>query len=142
MRSDGRQVVTFDGDDLRAIFGGGWGYERRDRVELAHVYFRLCAHLVDEGAVVVISAVAMFDEVRDWVRANIRDARIVYLDVPHEVRLERDGRTKHVYSTADVETLYDEPRRPDLRIANHGTTTPEEAARQIVALFGEGRVDG
>ena len=139
LRASGAHVVAIDGDHLREIFGGGWGYERHDRVELAHVYFRLCRHLVDQGAVVVISAVAMFREVREWVRVNIPNSRIVYLDVPHDVRVRRDEATKHVYATGDVESIYDEPYEPDARIPNHGTVSPQDAATMVLdALTGPG----
>src|SRR5690349_19296873 len=44
LRAEGTPTVFLDGDDLRAIFAGRWGYDRQARVELAHIYFRLCSH--------------------------------------------------------------------------------------------------
>ncbi|MBB3042203.1 adenylyl-sulfate kinase [Nocardioides soli] len=133
LRERVRSVVCLDGDDLRGILAGRWGYEDADRRELARVYFRLCSHLASQGSVVVISAVAMFDEVRQWVRANVPGVFIAYLDVPREVRLARDAETKGVYrGKPDLESSYDEPTDPDLRIANHGAVTPRDAAARIV----------
>jgi adenylylsulfate kinase-like enzyme/SAM-dependent methyltransferase len=137
LRGQGRRVVLLDGDDLRNIFAGRWGYERRDRVELAGVYFRLCSHLAAQGSVVVISAVAMYDEVRAWVRANVPRSLIAYLHVPHDVRVDRDATTKGVYTDgADLESMYDEPSDADLEIANFGDVTSAEAASAIVERFG------
>ena len=45
LRRRNHSTVLLDGDDLRSIFSGRWGYDRADRVELARVYFRLCSHL-------------------------------------------------------------------------------------------------
>ena len=137
LRAQGQQVTYLDGDDLRSIFARRWGYGREDRVELAHVYFRLCSHLAAQGHVVIIAAVAMYAEVRDWVRANIPHSTIAYLDVPREVRVERDARTKRLYSSsgADLEQGYDEPIDADLRIQNHDEVSPDAAARVIVDHF-------
>ena len=136
LRAQGQQVTYLDGDDLRSIFARRWGYEREDRVELASVYFRLCSHLAAQGQVVIIAAVAMYAEVRDWVHANIPHSTIAYLDVPREVRLERDSRTKQVYSSGvDLEKGYDEPVDADVRIQNHDEVSPDAAARVIVDHF-------
>lgn len=146
LRDRGVPVILLDGDDLRSIFARRWGFEHEDRLELARVYFRLCSHLASQGHVVVISAVAMYDEVRSWVRANIPRSTIVYLDVPREVRLERDASTKQVYAPgADLESGYDVLSDPDLRLENHGGMSPTQAAATVVDHFlsdpGEVRVD-
>lgn len=60
LRGRGHSTMILDGDDLRSIFSGRWGYSRTDRVELAKVYFRLCSHLASQRHVVVIAAVAMY----------------------------------------------------------------------------------
>jgi bifunctional enzyme CysN/CysC len=136
LREQGHQVAFLDGDDLRSIFAGRWGYGRSDRVELAHVYFRLSSHLASQGITVVIAAVAMYAEVRTWVRSNIPHSVIAYLEVPRDVRLARDERTKGVYRQGtDLEEMYDEPSDADVRVANHGDTTPAEAAATVVRAY-------
>lgn len=133
LREEVASVISLDGDDLRGILAGRWGYDSADRRELARVYFRLCSHLASQGSVVVISAVAMFDEVRRWVRDNVPGVFIVYLDVPREVRVDRDARTKGVYRGGnDPESSYDEPEDADLRVPNHGAVTARDAADRIV----------
>lgn len=142
LREDDAPVIRLDGDDLRSIFAARWGYERADRVELARVYFRLCSHLASQGVVVVIAAVAMYEDVREWVRTNIPRSMEVYLDVPLEVRVSRDEGTKQVYtSLTDLEGMYEPPSDPDLRIENFGDTTPASAARHVVHAY-LSRADG
>ena len=58
LKKNNYKTIYLDGDDLRAIFGYSWGYDRAKRIELAHIYFRMCNHLSTQGYVVIISAVA------------------------------------------------------------------------------------
>jgi adenylylsulfate kinase-like enzyme/ubiquinone/menaquinone biosynthesis C-methylase UbiE len=133
LRAQGIATVLLDGDDLRSIFAGRWGYSREERVELARIYFRLCSHLAAQGIVVVICAIAMYDDVREWLKEHVSGAVEVFLDVPEKERRARDRATKDIYEQIGAQAaLYDEPRRPDLIIRNYGDVTPETASREIV----------
>lgn len=68
LRAAGTTAVILDGDDLRAILAHRWGYGRSERIDLALVYLRLASTLAAQGQTVVLSAVAMFDEVRAFAR--------------------------------------------------------------------------
>lgn len=138
LRADGLKTVFLDGDDLRSIFGEKWGYQRENRIELAKVYFRLCSHLASQGLTVVIAAVAMYDEVRQWLKVNVPNSYEVFLDVPERYRIERDKKTKGIYSRiGDVSSLYDEPKNPDLTVPNYDLS-PDDAAEKIKAYFYSG----
>lgn len=129
-------VIFLDGDDLRNIFAEKWGYARSDRIELARVYFRLCSYLSSQGFTVVLAAVAMYDEVREWIRSNIPNVIEVFLDVPEEERIRRDKLTKNVYARlGSLTDLYDEPTDPGLRVPSFGEVSPDEAASRIVTHF-------
>ncbi|HOY76923.1 MAG TPA: adenylyl-sulfate kinase [Hyphomonadaceae bacterium] len=124
--------VYLDGDELRSILANQWGYERADRIELGRVYFRLCSHLASQGLTVTIAAVAMYDELRQWVKQNIPGAVEVFLDVPQDELLRRDGKTKGIYKNfADTKKLYDDAKSPDLVVRNHGDTSAGDSAKQI-----------
>ncbi|WP_306534116.1 adenylyl-sulfate kinase [Geobacter sp.] len=136
LEEKGVNVVFLDGDDLRAIFGGKWGYERTDRIELAHAYFRLCNTLAAQGVTVIICAVAMYEEIYTWFRTNVDRSVQVYLKVPTEERVSRDKATKNIYqSMGDVSKLYDEPSSPDIVIENYGPTSPDNSARLIIEAY-------
>ncbi len=78
----------------------------------------------------------MYDDVRAWVRINVPGSLIVYLDVPHDVRLSRDAGTKNVYgSGADPEASYDEPLDADLRLKDDEEVSPVDVAAIIVERF-------
>src|SRR5688572_6364776 len=63
LRQRGMATAFLDGDDLRRIFAGKWGYGRSERLELGKVYLRLCSHLASQQVTVIISAIAMYAEV-------------------------------------------------------------------------------
>lgn len=132
---DGIPTIFLDGDDLRSIFANRWGYEREERIELAKVYFHLCSHLAAQGFTVVISAVAMYQEVREWFKQTVPNAVEAYLDVPEEERRERDRQTKGIYKDQDFSKLYDTPQDADVVVKNYGEIAPEHAAEQIKKLF-------
>lgn len=139
LKSQGYNTIFLDGDELRSIFSGRWGYERHERIELAKVYFRLCSHLAAQGFVVVISAVAMYDEVREWLKNNVPNSVEAYLNVPVDIRLERDRRTKNVYAkSGNMELMYDAPKAPDVTVENFGDTNPESAAETILSYYMSG----
>ena len=132
LRAMGAPTVFLDGDDLRSILGEHWGYDRESRAELARVYFRLCSHLASQGLTVVIAAVALYDEVSEWVKANIPGAMQVYLSVPEEERRRRDSTTKRLYEKiGDVRQLYDVPKDAELTVRNYGRRA-EETAEEVV----------
>lgn len=136
LKKEGNNVIFLDGDDLRGIFGNKWGYDKSSRIELAKVYFRLCNHLISQGNLVVISAIAMFDEVSEWVRENIENSSQIFLSVPPETRIERDAKTKGIFSDKDLnDDYYDIPKNADLLINNYGDQTPEESAEMIIQSF-------
>ncbi|WP_417454764.1 adenylyl-sulfate kinase [Kiloniella sp.] len=136
LKEGGYSCIFLDGDDLRAIFANKWGYNKEDRIELAKVYFHLSSHLASQGFIVIISAVAMYDEVRAWMKENVSHSVEIFLNVPDEERRRRDSLTKGIYQKdIDFENLYDFPKKPDLTIENHGDTNPEFAAQQIVNYF-------
>jgi SAM-dependent methyltransferase len=99
------------------------------------VYFRLASHLASQGYTVVISAIAMYDEVRSWLRENVPNALEVYLDVPEEERIRRDKQTKQLYGNI-VKTSpdYDPPDAGTFRVDNF-SVDPDAAAQQIVSRF-------
>jgi adenylylsulfate kinase-like enzyme len=136
LQSEGRSSIFLDGDQLRSIFAHKWGYSKDERIELACTYFRLCSHLSKQGCVVVISAVAMFDEAREWFNQNVENGLEVYLKVPLDIRVSRDEKTKGIYKKAAQDMkAYTEPSNPDVVIENYGDMTASAASRQILEAF-------
>jgi bifunctional enzyme CysN/CysC len=136
IKEKGVNSVFLDGDDLRGIFSGKWGFERDDRIQLAHAYFKLCNTLASQGITVIISAVAMYDEIYSWVRKNVDHSLIIYLEVPEQERIARDLSTKNIYKKmGDVSKLYEVPNSPDIVIQNYGENSPDDSVDLIINAY-------
>ena len=132
------KTIYLDGDDLRSIFGNNWKFDKNSRIELGNIYFRLCKHLSSQGYVVIISAVAMFDELLLWIKENIPNSIQVYLKVSNDERKLRDSLTKKIFvdtNMAKNDNLYDEPRNADLVIENHNEIDTSVSAKKITNFF-------
>lgn len=130
------KTIYLDGDDLRSIFGNFWKFDRNSRIELGYIYFRLCSHLSSQGYVVIISAVALFDELLTWLKENIPNAVQIYLYAPKDERRDRDAKTKKLFLNKNMnDDSYDEPNNADLTIDNYGDNDINYSAKKIVNFF-------
>ena len=134
-------AVLLDGDDIRSILGERFGHDLEDRRQLASVYGRLCKKLADSGITVIIATIAMFEAVRKENRVSNSRYLEVYLDVPLDIRIERDP--KGLYRAAAARGASDRenipglevPESPDLVIRNYGEISPTSAAAGVVSSY-------
>ena len=89
-------LIILDGDILKKLVGNSLGYSQSDRKKRAYYYSNLCKTLTDQGISVVICTIAMYDEVRDWNRANIEKYVEIFLNVNKDILMKRDR--KGLYS--------------------------------------------
>jgi cytidine diphosphoramidate kinase len=138
LRNAGRTPLLLDGDLLREALGRTAGFERADRLALAHTYARLAQMVAKQGIDAVCATISMFDEVRDWNRANHAAYVEIYLDVPLALRVARDP--KGIYARAAAGTAgavpgfdadFEAPKNPDLVF--DASLAPEDAAARILA---------
>lgn len=119
LAGSGVHAVLLDGDALREITGGVFGYDRDDRLRCAEFYSRLCSHLAAQGVNVICCTVSMFEAVRERNRSTVPRYLEVYLRASSELLRERNQRGLYAGDdeTKDVVGLdlaMEEPRRPDL----------------------------
>ncbi|SDP34633.1 Adenylylsulfate kinase [Pseudomonas arsenicoxydans] len=140
LKSKGLPVLFLDGDDLRSILGEKFGHDLDERKRLAYVYSRLCKRICDNGITVVIATVAMFESVRAENRLSNLFYLEAYLDVPLDIRAERDPKGIYLAAKATGNILstsvgFEEPSNPDIIVKNFGKTTPQIAATEIIEKF-------
>lgn len=129
LKRSGEKVVLLDGDELRAVFGGGFGFTGEARLKLAMSYGRLCALLAEQGITVVCCTISMFRSVREWNRANIPGYFEVYIQASMETLRQRDQKglySQNVENVAGVGLQVELPDTPDLILDNNGQRVPEE----------------
>jgi adenylylsulfate kinase len=134
------QAVLLDGDELRAALNRTIQFQKQDRLELAYTYAKLGKLLCDQGFVVIIATVSMFDEVRQWNRENIKNYVEVYLQVDLEERIRRDP--KKLYQTEDrgsmvTESAFEEPKTPDLVFKGEERLPPSQVVENIINFLKE-----
>lgn len=129
LRRSGETVVFLDGDEMRSVFGGGFGFAAEDRRKLAGSYGRLCALLAGQGLTVVCCTISMFDSVRAWNRDNIPGYFEVYIQASMDTLRRRDQKglySRNAANVAGVGLQVEEPKTPDLILDNNGQRTPAE----------------
>ena len=136
----GEKAVLLDGDDLRAVFGGGLGFTAEDRLKLALSYARLCALLTKQGITVVCCTISMFDSVREWNRANIPGYYEVFIQASMDTLRRRDQKglySQKIENVAGVGLQVEMPKHPDLILDNNGQYTPEEQVERLCRAMEE-----
>lgn len=118
---------------------GRTGYSTAARIKDAKAQFRLCRALAEQGIDVVMCSIAMYDEIRDWNRANIGQYKEIYIKVARETLFRRDQ--KKLYSSGTKEVVgvdlpYDEPKHPDAVVENDGKEAPEAVVARLEKQFG------
>lgn len=131
-------TVFLDGDTLREVFGGIFGYEEEDRRQCAMCYARLCAMLERQDIHVVCCTISMFHSVREWNREHIHNYREIYVKVSWGTLQKRNQKglydeAKGEESVVGIQVKLEEPQRPDLILVNDGQATPKEQARIILS---------
>ena len=143
-------VIRLDGDELRHIFGVSATdqkiHTRSARLSLARQYSRLCQSLSNQGFIVVIATISMFEEIYSWNRQNLPNYLEIYLKVPiDELRL-RDpkgiymrydsGQLKNV---AGLDLEVEEPSSPDIlwdfSLKNAWDLLPERVTELVMKNF-------
>lgn len=85
------KAIYLDGDILRECVGN-LDYSTNGRLDAAMYYVRVAKMLVEQGFVVVLSTISMFDVVREFNQKNIANYLEVFLDVSLEIRKMRDSK--------------------------------------------------
>ncbi|MDR3000516.1 MAG: adenylyl-sulfate kinase [Fibromonadaceae bacterium] len=135
-------LVLLDGDELREVFGGAYGYTREDRKKISMQYSKLCKMLAEQGINVILCGIILLEEIRQWNYANIPNYKEIFISVPMDILKQRDkkglygGKADNVMG---VDIAADFPAKPDLEILNDGSKTAEEIAGYIMQQLVESK---
>ena len=109
-------VILLDGDVFRRIFGES-GYEKAQRLITAHKLHALTAFLEQNDLIVIVAAIAAFDEIYALNRKNFKNYFEIYIKCDFDELVRRDK--KGLYSGAlsgevknvmGVDIEYDKPK--------------------------------
>ena len=136
------ELVSLDGDVVRAAFGGGLGYREEDRVVQIGRIQQLAKILSDQNLVVVVAALYSHPDLLAWNRENIEGYFEIYLNTSLEALQQRDGKGLYkgaisgaIPDVVGVDIPWNVPETPDMVIDNDNPLPANQLAQQVIAAL-------
>jgi len=146
----GRHTYLLDGDNVRHGLNRDLGFSDTDRVENIRRVAEVAKLMTDAGLLVLVSFISPFRAERQMARALMGPGEFleVYVDTSLAAAEQRDpkglyrkARAGEIRNFTGIDSPYEPPENPELRIDTQALSA-EEAADQIVArLRSEGIID-
>ncbi|MCC5794678.1 MAG: sulfate adenylyltransferase subunit CysN [Chromatiales bacterium] len=139
----GSHTYLLDGDNVRHGLNRDLGFTEEDRVENIRRVGEVSRLMVDAGLIVLTAFISPFRSERRMARSLLGEGEFIeiFVDVPLEVAEQRDpkglyrkARRGELKNFTGIDSPYEAPESPELRIDNTGIAL-EEAADQIIALL-------
>jgi bifunctional enzyme CysN/CysC len=141
LHSLGRHTVLLDGDNIRHGLNRDLGFTDADRVENIRRIAEVAKLMADAGLIVLVSFISPFRQEREMARklAQAGEFFEVFVDTPLNVAEQRDpkglykkARAGQLKNFTGVDSPYEPPLAPEIRI-DSSKTSAEDAAAFIVA---------
>ncbi len=136
-----RHTFLLDGDNVRHGLNKDLGFTEADRIENIRRIGEVAKLMADAGLIVLTAFISPFRAERQMVRDMLPDGEFVeiFVDTPLEVAEERDvkglyrkAREGKLKNFTGIDSPYEPPRNPEIRV-NTVDMTVEEAADHIIA---------
>ena len=140
LRADGRHAYVLDGDNLRRGLTKDLGFSNVDRVENIRRTAEVARLMVDAGLIVIVALISPFRADRRLARNLFDDGQFheIFVATPLAVAEQRDpkglykkARRGELKNFTAIDSPYEEPENPDLRI-DTTITSPAQAADVII----------
>ncbi len=139
----GRHTYLLDGDNVRHGLNKDLGFTAQDRVENIRRVAEVSRLMVDAGLIVLVSFISPFRSERRMARALFAGGEFfeVFVDTPlaeaerRDVKgLYRKARRGELKNFTGIDSPYEPPENPEIRI-DTTALAPEEAAERIIAYL-------
>ena len=139
----GHHTYLLDGDNVRHGLNADLGFSAADRVENIRRIAEVARLMVDAGMLVIVSFISPFRAERRMARELVEADEFieVFVDTPLAVAEQRDpkglygkARRGQLTNFTGIDSPYEPPEHPEIRI-DTTSTEPDEAAAEIVALL-------
>jgi len=146
----GYHTFLLDGDNVRHRLNGDLGFTDADRVENIRRVGEVAALMADAGLIVLAAFISPFRAEREMVRAMLPDGEFVeiFIDTPladaeaRDVKgLYRKARRGELANFTGIDSPYEAPQAPELRVDTTQCSADEAADRIIAELFAKDRGD-
>jgi bifunctional enzyme CysN/CysC len=141
----GRHSYLLDGDNLRHGLNKDLGFTAADRVENIRRVAEVAKLMVDAGLIVLTAFISPFRAERDLARSLQAEGCFieVHVDTPLAIAEQRDvkglyakARAGQLKNFTGIDSPYEAPEQPELRV-DTSTMTAEQAADRVIALLRE-----
>jgi bifunctional enzyme CysN/CysC len=141
LHSLGRHTVLLDGDNVRHGLNRDLGFTDADRVENIRRVAEVARLMADAGLIVLVSFISPFRAERRMARSRMAPGEFyeVFVDTPIDEAERRDvkglyrkARAGELKNFTGVDSPYEPPEHPEIRIDTM-RTEPAEAAELIVS---------
>ena len=139
LHADGRHTYLLDGDNVRHGLNRDLGFTDADRVENIRRVAEVARLMADAGLIVLTSFISPFRAERRLARDLMPEGEFfeVFVDAPLAVAEERDvkglykkARSGQLKNFTGIDSPYEAPEAPEIRI-DTTAMTPEEAAQAV-----------
>ena len=135
-----RHTFLLDGDNVRHALNKDLGFTEADRIENIRRVGEVAKLMADAGLIVITAFISPFRAEREMVRKMLPEGEFVevHIDTPLSLAEARDvkglykkARAGELKNFTGIDSPYEEPERPEIRI-DTTAMTPEQAADLIV----------
>jgi bifunctional enzyme CysN/CysC len=139
----GHHTYTLDGDNVRHGLNRDLGFTDADRVENIRRVAEVARLMVDAGLIVLVAFISPFASERQMARGLFDDGQFLelFVDTPLEVAEGRDpkglyrkARAGELRNFTGIDSAYEPPTAPDLRLDTTALSAPSAAASVIELL--------
>ena len=141
-----RHTFLLDGDNVRHGLNKDLGFTEADRVENIRRIGEVAKLMLDAGLIVLTAFISPFRAERRMVREMLPDTEFIeiYVDTPLKVAEQRDvkglykkARAGELKNFTGIDSPYEAPNHPDIRLDTTNQTPAEAAQKVIDWLFSE-----
>ena len=146
LHEQGYHTYLLDGDNVRHGLNKDLGFTEADRVENIRRIAEVAKLMTDAGLIVLTSFISPFRAERQLARDLLEDGEFVevFVDTPLAVAESRDrkglyakARRGELTNFTGIDSPYEAPQDPELRLDASGTVPAEQSAEQVVAYLRE-----
>jgi len=151
LHRQGCHTYMLDGDNVRHGLNKDLGFTQADRVENIRRIAEVARLMTDAGLIVLVSFISPFRSERRMARELVPDGEFleVFVDTPLEVAEQRDpkglyakARRGELANFTGIDSPYEPPEHPELRLDTTALSAEEGAAQVVRALAERGMLPG
>jgi bifunctional enzyme CysN/CysC len=141
-----RHTFLLDGDNVRHGLNKDLGFTEADRIENIRRVAEVAKLMTDSGLIVITAFISPFQAERDLVRSMLPEGEFieVFIDTPLRIAESRDvkglykkARAGELKNFTGIDSPYEAPRDPEIRIDTQAMTVEEAATLIVDRLLGD-----